>query len=665
MHKANVSQIHLLQRCPRLLAYQLRGRRNAWKIGLAGTGVLPGTLFHDQIAAPFHKMMASGSSPAVRQRLKALLIGPGENLEMGLLALLEEHFFLPVIKRQSKKLSADQVMQLGRALELWNRHLAQFIRKALLEQRGDIDTLPAKTFHNPEELIKSVYDLGDGETFRVIGKYDALLFDAASGEAVVMEFKGRKAGYAEEDFLQIVLYCWLIKTKTGITPRGVIFYLEEEEPEVRYSSEDITCAMQNLPDLFRRVIDVMEAVSKKQKKSLPPAPDLQLCAVCPFDPQCDGEWGPRIQEISTTPDHETKEAFKEAEKGMASLVNALQALRLPVEPSGYTAGPRFIRLKIKPLLDQGVTVRKLMNQAENLQVALRLHVAPLIQPQAGYVSVDVPRKVRIPLTLGEVWRKGQRNRPHSKVAFPIGMSIDGSIVWADLSDPTMTSMLVGGTAGSGKSVFLRSAAIGLALNAKPEDVRITLIDSKRITFTDLTSLPHLSGPVLMDNDPAMEKLSQLVDEMEKRYRLFEKMRAPDISAYNQRAETLSRQVVMIDEYADLISGKTTREKLELSIQRLGQKGRAAGIHLILATQRPDARVVTPIIKANLQLKVALKVTTASNSSIILDQTGAEYLIGHGDMIIGGSVPIQRLQGPLVTKTEIELAMQKDTANGST
>ncbi len=360
---------------------------------------------------------------------------------------------------------------------------------------------------------------------------------------------------------------------------------------------------------------------------------------------------------SSPPASNSAETTQEAEQGLRALIQALDTLKLPVESVGYIAGPRFIRYKIKPRLDQGVTVKKLVHQAENLQVALGLQVAPLIQPQAGYVSVDIPRKVRIPLTLGEVWQKGQRNRPPSKAAFPVGMSIDGSIVWANLSDPTMSGILIGGTSGSGKSIFLKASAVGLALNAKPTEVRLILIDPKRVGFMDFASLPHLSGPILMDTESALEKLHQLVDEMEERYRTFEKKGVSDIQAYNQLGGSLSHQVIMIDEYADLMADKDTRTELETSIQHLGQKGRAAGIHLILSTQRPDARVVTPIIKANLQLKVALKVTSAANSTIILDTSGAEYLIGHGDMLIGGSVPLQRLQGPLVTKTEIEMAMQ--------
>ncbi|MDM8550103.1 DNA translocase FtsK [Desulfobacterales bacterium HSG2] len=661
MHKANVSEIHLCQRCPRLLAYQLCGHKNAWRIGLAGTGTMPGKLFHDHIAAPFYKAMASESD--IRKHL-TLLMKSGKNLELGLLALIEKHLFLPVMEQHSKKLGEVQIMQLGHGVELWNRFQAQFLDKILQHQKNETDALLARTFHNPEELIIGIYDLGNDRKFQISGRYDALLFDVTGGEAVVMEFKGRKAGgRVDEDFLQLVLYCWLLRNKTGISPRGAVFYLEEDdEPEVFYSAEDISNAMQNLSNLFQQVIDVQDAVQEKGNTTLPSSPDPQLCEDCEFNPKCEQEWGAHKKEkppISS--DHHTynsKKATKEADQGIEAITHALGSLKLPVKPLGYIAGPRFIRFKIKPLLEKGVTVKKLMNQSENLQVELGLHSAPLIQAQAGFVSIDVPRKIRIPLTLGEVWRNGQRNKPQSKVAFPLGASIDGSIVWADLSDSTMPSILVGGTAGSGKSVFLRSAAIGLALNAKPEDLQITLVDPKRVSFTDIASLPHLSGPVLMDNEPAMKELLQIVDDMEERYRLFEKTGSIDIATYNHLGSPLSHRVIIIDEYADLIIDKKTKEQLEVSIQRLGQKGRAAGVHLILATQRPDAKVVTPIIKANLQLKVALKVTTSSNSIIILDQTGAEYLIGHGDMMIGGSVPVQRLQGPLVTKTEIEMATQK-------
>jgi S-DNA-T family DNA segregation ATPase FtsK/SpoIIIE len=149
----------------------------------------------------------------------------------------------------------------------------------------------------------------------------------------------------------------------------------------------------------------------------------------------------------------------------------------------------------------------------------------------------------------------------------------------------------------------------------------------------------------------MEALQTTVDEMERRYVLMEEAGVSDIAGYNAKApEKLKRRVLIIDEYADMIVSSQTRGTLELFVQRICQKGRAAGIHLILATQRPDAKVVTGIIKANLQLRVALKVTSKTNSQIILGEGAgqAQYLLGHGDLLVGGSVPLQRLQAPLAS-----------------
>jgi len=661
MLKASVSEIHLWRRCPRLLAYHLRGWKEAWKAGLPGSASWPGSFFHDRLAAPFHRSVASGADSVVRRTVAKLLAGPEKEIEEGLARLVEERFFVPALKKRGKGFTTAQMIQLAEGVKDWIGYLGRFLirAKGVAGPGGPVN--PEDLFHDPEAPLAWDFRLENGETFRVAGRYDALLLDRAAGEAVVLEFKGRAAGETEEDFLQLALYGRLVGERTGVAVRGAVIYLEGDRRQTEYSSEEMARAMEDLPRVFEEVARVMEVMGKDEVPVLPPPRDSALCPRCPFDGRCDGDWGLREPGRAPSagppfPAEPVSRDDAEAEEKQRALMNALRALKLSVEPGGYISGPRFIRFKVRPLLEKGATVRKLASQSENLQVALELAAAPLIQPQAGYVSVDVPRRVQTPLTLGEVWRRGRINRPDSPVAFPLGMAIDGSIVWADLSDPTMTSVLVGGTSGSGKSVFLRSAAVSLALHASPRDLRLTLVDPKRVSFNDLASLPHLDGPVLMDAEPALERLEDLAEEMEYRYRLFEKRGAPDILAYNVRGSPLSHQVVIIDEYGDLMVDKAVKEETERAVQRLGQKGRAAGVHLVLATQRPDSKVVTPLIKANLQLKIALKVTTATNSSVILDQTGAEYLVGCGDMLVGGSVPVQRLQGPLVTRTDIEEAL---------
>jgi S-DNA-T family DNA segregation ATPase FtsK/SpoIIIE len=303
-------------------------------------------------------------------------------------------------------------------------------------------------------------------------------------------------------------------------------------------------------------------------------------------------------------------------------------------------------------LVKGTTVAKIERRANDLQIALSTTVPPLIQTAAGHMTIDIPRKNTKPLTLAEVWELGQANKPKETAAFPVGMAVDGTIFWAELSKATMTSILVAGTAGSGKSIFLRSAILGMARNAGPEQLRFTLIDPKLVSFTDLNELPHLDGQIIYDIEPALEALEELVLEMERRYQLFAEAKVFDIEEYCQLGKAIPHHVVVIDEYADLMVDKDYKQEAELCIQRLCQKGRAAGFHVILSTQRPDAKVVTPLIKANLQLKIALKVTTSTNSNVILDTKGAENLMGNGDMLVGGAVPLIRLQGPLATKSDL-------------
>lgn len=351
----------------------------------------------------------------------------------------------------------------------------------------------------------------------------------------------------------------------------------------------------------------------------------------------------------------TKSKTKDSSKNnhAQQLKKVLSTQGLTVEVLEVVQGFRFTRFKVKPTLKKGTTVKKIKNQSENLQVELGLSTPPLIQAQAGFISIDIPRKDSKSLFLKDIvkTRKAIPNDP--ALTFPIGVSIDNEPYWADFSDPNMSSILVGGTSGSGKSVFLKSIALGLGMRYRPSALKIVLIDPKRVSFTDLADMPHLSSPIIMDNQLALKTLSQLVNQMEKRYEKFSSSKVIDIVDYNKKHRNLPRYVVLIDEYADLMMEKKANERLVQAIQKIGQKGRAAGIHLVLSTQRPDSKVITPQIKANLQLKIALKVTSTANSMIILDQPGAECLLGKGDLLVGGAVNIQRLQGPMVRKVNLK------------
>lgn len=342
---------------------------------------------------------------------------------------------------------------------------------------------------------------------------------------------------------------------------------------------------------------------------------------------------------------------------LSRLVETLGMLSIPVLPSGYTTGPRFIRLKIIPDISKKVTFSKISNRAVDIQLGLSLSAPPLIQAQSGYISCDVQHDEWRPCDVRSLVHDAKLSS-RSVVPFPIGRKIDGSVMMGDLADPVMTSCLIGGTSGSGKSELIRSLVVGITLLNPHTPFSFILIDPKRVTFTDFVSFPSLSMPVIMDPDKAMEILGGCVGEMEDRYIQLEKAGYSNISDYNiHESEPMIRCIVVIDEYADLIMNIGSKEALETAIQKIGQRGRAAGFHLILATQRPDARIITGVIKANLQLKIALKVTSSTNSRIILDESGAECLAGYGDMLIGGSVPVQRLQGALVSPEDYSACLR--------
>ena len=634
MPNLNVSEIHLCQRCPRLLAYHLAGEKQVWRIGLVASEMFPGKFFHDKIVLQLHKKLTSPNSRLFKA-VDRICKSPGDDFNALFLETLETHFFINYLTRHGQKLETSNLLQTGKAFEKWCSFLSEFLRP-IIEKMGNQFSL-SEIFYPPEKLISQTYKSKDEKQLTVNGRYDAILFDPFEKEVVILECKGRDMDRPDEDMTQVALYAWLINQQTGIMPRAIILYLTGEKDRYLVSKEKMNALVQQLPNLFDHVIQIIDANANKAQIQLPRSADNQLCKRCPFDSRCDNDFGQHLPEVS----------------GINDILDLFNKLNLPVIDAGHICGPRFIRYKLKPDFSKKVTVTKIKKRAQDLQVAMNLPDIPLIQAQAGYVSIDIPRKARKPLTLGEVMKKAEPTRPNSKVAFPIGMAIDGTIVWIDLNDPATPSILVGGTSGSGKSVLLRSILIALAINATPDELQFSLIDPKHVSFLDLSDIPHINGDIIVDNDIAIEKLGELVDEMDRRYSTFKDVKAFDINGYLQKGYVLPHHVVIIDEYADLIIDKQTRNNLETAIQRLGQKGRAAGIHLILATQRPDARVVTPLIKANLQLKVALKVTTMSNSNIVIDQPGAECLIGKGDMLIAGSMPVKRLQAPIASRTDID------------
>lgn len=215
--------------------------------------------------------------------------------------------------------------------------------------------------------------------------------------------------------------------------------------------------------------------------------------------------------------------------------------------------------------------------------------------------------------------------------------------------------MVGGTTGSGKSEFLRSLLLSLLLRHSTAYLKIALVDPKRVTFPEFEQIPWLYSPIVKESDRAIELMDELVSEMELRYQRFEKAGCADLNAYNQRSpQPLPRIVCIFDEYADFMAEKEIRTALEQSIKRLGAKARAAGIHLIIATQRPEAKVVTPLIRSNLPGRVALRTASEADSKIVLGgtQTAAASLLGKGDLLYQIGNNLSRLQSLFATTIQL-------------
>lgn len=333
----------------------------------------------------------------------------------------------------------------------------------------------------------------------------------------------------------------------------------------------------------------------------------------------------------------------------------------------YHRGPAVTRYEVHP--DPGVKVSRIVNLADDLALALAAKDIRIEAPIPGKsaVGIEVPNEQISIVTLREVLESSQFHENRSKLTVALGRDINGDPVVADLAK--MPHLLVAGATGSGKSVCINSIVASILYKAKPNEVKLMMIDPKMVELSIYNGIPHLLTPVVTDARKASMALKKVVAEMERRYEMFAQAGARDIERYNQYvliekqknpATTLSPLpyiVVIVDELADLMM--VAPGDVEDSITRLAQKARACGIHLILATQRPSVDVITGVIKANIPSRIAFGVSSQVDSRTILDMAGAEKLLGKGDMLYlpMGSSKVTRVQGCFVDDHEIEALVQ--------
>ncbi len=347
------------------------------------------------------------------------------------------------------------------------------------------------------------------------------------------------------------------------------------------------------------------------------------------------------------------------------LESTLRSFGVKASVLDVSCGPAVTRYELQP--ETGVKVSKIVGLTDDIKLNL---AAPDIRieapiPGKAAVGIEVPNTERAIVYLRELLESPELKKHKSLLAFPAGKDISGKVIVSDLAK--MPHMLVAGTTGSGKSVFTNSIILSMLFRAKPSEVRLIIIDPKVVEFGVYNGIPHLMIPVVTDPKKAAGALNWAVAEMSERYKKFSNIGVRDINSYNERVESLKnipvaedevrpekmpKIVIVIDELADLMM--VAAKEVEDAICRLAQLARAAGIHMIIATQRPSVDVVTGLIKANVPSRVALSVASGVDSRTILDMNGAEKLLGNGDMLFypsGLPKPI-RLQGAWVTDDEV-------------
>lgn len=451
--------------------------------------------------------------------------------------------------------------------------------------------------------------------------------------------------------------------------------------------------------------DVFKAEAKRTAGRTPPRIEPVVAPLEPsrraekerqvplFDPPAAGELPPLS--LLDSPPPQKKGYSEESLEAMSRLVELkLKDFNIDVEVVSVSPGPIITRFELDPA--PGVKVSQISNLAKDLARSLSVVSVRVVEviPGKSFVGLEIPNENRELVTLGEILKSRAYDEMASPLTLALGKDIGGNSVVADLA--RMPHLLIAGTTGSGKSVAINAMVLSLLYKAKPEHVRLIMVDPKMLELSVYEGIPHLLAPVVTDMKEAANALRWCVAEMDRRYRLMASLGVRNIGGYNRKVKDaieagaplpdptftppdlfdedkpISRPtltelpfiVVIIDELADMMM--VVGKKIEELIARLAQKARASGIHMLLATQRPSVDVITGLIKANIPTRIAFQVSAKVDSRTILDQMGAENLLGHGDMLYlppGTSLPT-RVHGAFVADHEVHAVVRHLKKSGS-
>lgn len=357
---------------------------------------------------------------------------------------------------------------------------------------------------------------------------------------------------------------------------------------------------------------------------------------------------------TTAPELAQKEIMEKSEK----LVETLETFGVKTRIIGIHRGPSVTRYELQPAA--GVKVKQITNLADDIALNLAANGVRIEAPIPGKaaIGIEIPNNHRDSVSMRELIDSEEYRNAKGKLTFAVGKDIEGKIVIGDIA--SMPHMLIAGTTGSGKSVFTNSIILNILFHASPEEVKLILIDPKKVEFPMYNGIPHLLIPVVTEPLKAAGALGWAVNEMMRRYKLFEANGTKNLEDYNQfvdenpelERKKLAQIVIIVDEFADLMLA--AKSEVEESVMRLAQLARAAGMHMLIATQSPRVDVLTGLIKANIPSRTALSVSNNTDSRVILDEVGAEKLLGKGDMLykpVGMPKPV-RIQSGFASTAEI-------------
>ncbi len=608
------------------------GSTGVWQA--RATGRLLTRVFHDSISELFR--------PGPRNWLRSLT--PADLADAGTLERhMYEYFIAPRLTRYQGALkeSTADVLQFWSAVKEWCEWFRGIVNTGLAQGHIHYDEATA-TWKNAATIVEPdrhlTFELTDPEWSAPVvihGRADALLRKPGVEEWCVVEYKAG-AGAAEADLAQAVMYGLMLNApdESAIS----LIQLHPKLKTVTYTSQELKTGIELLKPLIGRLAGVLPGIAsvpeeRAEEESGEPVPSPSSHA-------------PELVKLAASP-------VGGLDQTGERIVSVCKEFGAEVTLQGPpAAGSAFIRYLLN--LSEGVPARKVSSLALDLQVRLGLESSPLIRVDRGKLAVDVPRKDRQAVTFSSVRDQLPRTEVSSRV--PLGVDILGSLKFADLANPISAHMLVAGTTGSGKTEWLRMAIAGLILQNTPQSLRFALIDPKGGAFTDWLTSPFLWNPKSVvsrtSESSPVQLLDLLIEEMESRYRVIEAEGVADLARLPAKArEKLPRIVCVCDEYADLVVHRAERREIESRIARLGSKARAAGIHLIIATQRPSRDIVEGTLKANLSAKVALRVNSSIESRLVLGVSGAENLLGNGDLLYQDAGTPMRLQAALLSVAE--------------